>query len=260
MIINLEKIFSFILYFYNLDLSLYIYNRKNFFIGKLGFLNLFLKNFFKEKKKYFIFNIYKNVFLKIFYTKLKFNNIDNINLVFNDYNYIYNKKNIRFNKINYIVFKLKRILLNLGFIFVFSNEFDNNKNNFFNLNISNFHPSNSFNDTFYLNNYFFYKILLRTHTTNFQYKFKYKSIPLKVFTLGKVYRPDNDSLHLPIFTQLDVLFVNDFVNYFFLKKFFLKFISYFFYKKKFFYRFRSSYFPFTYLSNEVDLFLLIKNK
>ncbi|ASS47140.1 Phenylalanine--tRNA ligase [Candidatus Nasuia deltocephalinicola] len=255
MIVNLEKIFNFVLYFYNLDLFLHIYNRKNFFIGKLGFINFFMKKFIKNNNCFLIFNFYKKFFLKIFFIKSKFIINDIYYKFFNNYNYIYNKKNIKFNKINFIIIKLKNIFINLGFKFIYTNEIDFFENNFQKLNISKFHPSSSFIDSFYLNNYFYKKILLRTHTSNFQSRIKYYNIPLKIFTIGKVYRPDNDNLHLPIFTQLDILWIDKFVNFFFLKNFFLKFIIYFFLKKKFFYKFRSAYFPFTYLSKEVDLLL-----
>lgn len=261
MLLNFEKILNFILYLYSLNLNFYLYSRKNFFLGKLGILNLLIKNVIL-KKIFFIINFYKKKILKLFFTKFLLKNfVKNEDFkLFNNYNYNYYNNLLELNKLNFIIKKLLNIFVNLGFFFIKSCEIDNDCNNFYLLNISKNHPSLNFNDTFYLNCDFYNKILLRTHSSNFQSILKYKNKTLKFFTIGKVYRPDYGNLHLPIFNQLDLVWIDFYINFLFMKNFFLKFLNLFFLYKKFCYRLRSSYFPFTNISYEADLLINLKNK
>lgn len=259
MLINLEKILNFILYLYSLNLNFFLYSRKNFFLGKLGILNFFIKNVFL--KIFFIINFYKKKILKLFLIKIFNKNFsdDKELILFDNYNYNYYNNLLELNKLNFIIEKLLNIFINLGFFFIKSFEIDSDYNNFYLLNISKNHPSLKFNDTFYLNYDFYYKILLRTHSSNFQSILKYKK-ELKFFTIGKVYRPDFGNLHLPIFNQIDLIWVDLDINFLFMKKFFLKFLNLFFFNKKICYKLRPSYFPFTNISYEADLLINLKNK
>lgn len=259
MLINLEKILNFFLYLYSLNLNFYLYSRKNFFLGKLGILNFFIKNI--NLKLFFIVNFYKKKILKLFLIKcLLINFVYNEDLkIFDNYNYNYYNNLFEINKLNFVISRLLNIFINLNFIFIKSFEIDNDFNNFYLLNISKNHPSLKFNDTFYLNYDFYYKILLRTHSSNFQSILKHKK-EFKFFTIGKVYRPDSGNVHLPIFNQLDLIWIDFHINFLFMKSFFLRFLNLFFINKKICYRLRSSYFPFTNISYESDLLINLKNK
>ena len=138
------------------------------------------------------------------------------------------------------------ILERNGFEFFSAPEVDTEDYNFTMLNIPQYHPARSMHDTIYLEN----GKLLRTHTSNMYGRLK--DFPCRIFSIGKVYRSDNDSTHLPMFHQLEVLVVeNDLsienmywiietiINEFFLMKCQI--------------RLRSSYFPFTCPSFEVDI-------
>ncbi len=121
--------------------------------------------------------------------------------------------------------------------------------NFDALNIPKEHPARAMQDTFYLEN----GKLLRTHTSNTQiHVMRNYSPPIKIVAPGLCYRKDEiDATHFPMFHQLEILCVdkditfNDLVGT--LKMF----------TKKFFgtenIRLRSSYFPFTEPSLEVDV-------
>ena len=76
--------------------------------------------------------------------------------------------------------------------------------------------------------------------------------PLRIISPGKVFRRDNDATHAPMFHQLEMLIIDENVNFANLKWLINKFIEYFF-KEKVEYRFRPSYFPFTTPSAEVDI-------
>jgi phenylalanyl-tRNA synthetase alpha chain len=76
--------------------------------------------------------------------------------------------------------------------------------------------------------------------------------PLRVVCPGKTFRRDNDATHSPMFHQLEMLIVDERVNFANLKWIINKFVQYFF-GKNVEYRFRPSHFPFTEPSAEVDI-------
>ena len=96
-------------------------------------------------------------------------------------------------------------------------------------------------------------ILLRTQTSGIQARVMEKTLPpIKIICPGKVYRPDDDATHSPMFQQIEGLYVDKNVSLADLKSVLQLFA------KKFFsestkVRFRPSYFPFTEPSVEVDL-------
>ena len=53
------------------------------------------------------------------------------------------------------------------------------------------------------------KHLLRTHTSPMQIRYMLNNkTPIKVVSLGKVYRVDSDATHSPMFHQMEGLYVN----------------------------------------------------
>ena len=149
--------------------------------------------------------------------------------------------------------KVRRILedffVSRGFIVVEGPEIESEFYNFSALNVPIYHPARSPSDTFYFDN----NMLLRTQTSPVQIHAMQKmQPPLRIICPGKVFRRDSDATHSPMFHQLEMLIVNENVNFANLKWIISEFIKYFF-KEKVEYRFRPSYFPFTEPSAEVDI-------
>jgi phenylalanyl-tRNA synthetase alpha chain len=79
-----------------------------------------------------------------------------------------------------------------------------------------------------------------------------QSPPIKIVCPGKVYRPDADATHSPMFQQIEGLYVDKSVSLADLK-YTLELFAKEFFDKDTKVRFRPSYFPFTEPSVEVDL-------
>ena len=141
------------------------------------------------------------------------------------------------------------IFTGLGFSIEDGPEIELSKYNFELLNIPTDHPSRAFCDSFYISD----NILLRTQTSGIQARVMEKTVPpIKIICPGKVYRPDDDATHSPMFQQIEGLYVDKNISLADLKHILELFA------KKFFtestkVRFRPSYFPFTEPSVEVDL-------
>ena len=83
------------------------------------------------------------------------------------------------------------------------------------LNIKKTHPARQMHDTFYVNNK---EKVLRTHTSPVQIHAMLKNKPpLSFISSGKVYRKDDDSTHLPMFHQIEGIYVDIDVNFSMLK-------------------------------------------
>ena len=105
-------------------------------------------------------------------------------------------------------------------------------------------------DTFYVNNK---SQVLRTHTSPVQVRTMLESKPpIAVVSPGKVYRKDDDATHLPMFHQIEGLYVDEDVNFAHLKDLIYK-ICHSLFGEEAQLRFRPSYFPFTEPSAEVDV-------
>ena len=76
--------------------------------------------------------------------------------------------------------------------------------------------------------------------------------PLAFISGGKVYRKDDDSTHLPMFHQIEGIYVNEDVSFANLKYLIYKIVNNLF-GNEVDIRFRPSYFPFTEPSAEVDI-------
>jgi len=145
---------------------------------------------------------------------------------------------------------LMRLLSDLGFKEVQGPEIETEKFNFDMLNIKKSHPARQMHDTFYLDNK---KKVLRTHTSPVQIRSMLKSKPPFAFSSGgKVYRKDDDATHLPMFHQVEGIYVDEEVNFANLKDLIHKIIFNIF-SEDVEIRFRPSYFPFTEPSAEVDI-------
>ncbi len=141
-------------------------------------------------------------------------------------------------------------LLSLGFKILDGPEVETEKFNFDMLNIKETHPARQMHDTFYINNK---AHVLRTHTSPIQIRgMLANKPPLAFISAGKVYRKDDDSTHLPMFHQIEGIYIDSEVSFSNLKDLIYK-IVYFLFGKNIKIRFRPSYFPFTEPSAEVDI-------
>ena len=96
-------------------------------------------------------------------------------------------------------------------------------------------------------------MLLRTHTSPVQIRgMLQKTPPIAFASGGKVYRKDDDSTHLPMFHQVEGLYVDENINFPKLKDLIYK-IIFILFGPDVKIRFRQSYFPFTEPSAEVDI-------
>ncbi len=138
----------------------------------------------------------------------------------------------------------------MGFACVEGEEIEDDYHNFSALNISSHHPARAMHDTFYIDS----KHLLRTHTSPQQIRYmKAYSPPLRMIACGRVYRCDSDVTHTPMFHQVEGFLVDSKTSMAELKGILQSFIRYFFEMDDLAMRFRSSYFPFTEPSAEVDM-------
>lgn len=122
--------------------------------------------------------------------------------------------------------------------------------NFTALNMLEHHPARDMQDTFYFKD----SKLLRTHTSPVQVRTMLSQTPpIKMICPGPTFRRDYDLTHTPMFHQVEGLVVDEgdktsFAN---LKYTLEDFLQYLFGEVKV--RFRSSFFPFTEPSAEVDI-------
>lgn len=145
--------------------------------------------------------------------------------------------------------RLINIFFEMGYEILEGPDIDTDYYNFESLNIPKNHPAREAQDTFY----FDFNTLLRTHTTNMQaHVMKQKKPPVKYVVIGRVYRRDDDPTHSFMFHQIDGLVVDRNIKLSDLKGVLTLMI------KKLLgqevkIRLRSSYFPFTEPSLEVDI-------
>ena len=142
-----------------------------------------------------------------------------------------------------------KIFTGMGFTIVDGPEVEYTKYNFALLNIPEDHPARDPADSFYITP----DILLRSQTSCVQARtMETMAPPFRIVCPGKVYRPDEDATHSPMFQQIEGLVVDKHVTLSDLKAVLEEFA------RKFFssdtkVRFRPSFFPFTEPSVEVDL-------
>lgn len=150
--------------------------------------------------------------------------------------------------INMISKEIKDNFVKMGFSIVEGPEIETVFRNFDALNTPAHHPSRSNSDTFYFNN----GNLLRTHTTTVQVRcLEEYSLPIIAISNGKVYRPDYDATHTPMFHQVDGIFITKDATFANLKAILDELIINIFPGVKT--RFRPHFFPFTEPSAEMDM-------
>ncbi|HUT71804.1 MAG TPA: phenylalanine--tRNA ligase subunit alpha [Desulfatiglandales bacterium] len=142
-----------------------------------------------------------------------------------------------------------RIFVRLGFRVVEGPEVELDYYNFEALNMPKDHPSRDMQDTFYISN----NVVLRTHTSPMEIRvMEAQSPPVNIISPGKVYRPDSDISHTPMFHQVEGLLVDKGVTFGDLKGTLTAFVHQMFGRDTRL-RFRPSFFPFTEPSAEVDI-------
>ena len=152
--------------------------------------------------------------------------------------------------INQVKDFLLNMLADLGFQEVDGPEIESEEFNFDMLNIKKSHPARQMHDTFYVENK---SHVLRTHTSPVQIRSMLETKPPLAFSsAGKVYRKDDDATHLPMFHQVEGIYVDENVSFTQLKDLIYK-IIYSLFGEDIKLRFRPSYFPFTEPSAEVDI-------
>lgn len=145
--------------------------------------------------------------------------------------------------------KICEIFNSLGFATVEGPEIETDYYNFQLLNVPKDHPARDMQDTFYITDNF----VLRTHTSPMQARvMQSQKPPIRVIVPGKVYRSDDDATHSPIFHQIEGLAIDKNLSLSDLKGTLEAFASKLFNKDTKI-RLRSSYFPFTEPSVEVDV-------
>ena len=122
------------------------------------------------------------------------------------------------------------------------------KYNFDALNIPETHPSRDITDTFYIND----DVVLRTQTSPVQVRYMLENKPpFRMICPGKVYRPDYDISHTPMFHQMEGLMIGKDISFANFKAILTESLKKMFGDREV--RFRPHFFPFTEPSAEVDI-------
>ncbi|HCZ05999.1 MAG: phenylalanyl-tRNA synthetase alpha chain [Thermotogota bacterium] len=149
-----------------------------------------------------------------------------------------------------VIREILEALVSMGFEVVEGPEVETVYYNFEALNTPEWHPARDMQDTFYIHGE---DILLRSHTSPVQVRVMEKrKPPVMIVSPGRVYRRDYDATHLPMFHQIEGLYVDHHVSVAHLKWTLMELASRIFGEKKRI-RMRPSFFPFTEPSFEVDV-------
>jgi phenylalanyl-tRNA synthetase alpha chain len=159
--------------------------------------------------------------------------------------------------ISQVIEEITAIFANLGFEVADGPQIESDYYNFDALNIPPEHPARQEFDTFYvsdddenskpLN-------VLRTHTSPVQIRHMERvSGPCRIIAPGRVFRSDYDQTHTPMFHQIEGLAIDTDISMANLKWVLEEFCRTFFEVESVELRFRSSHFPFTEPSAEVDI-------
>ena len=148
--------------------------------------------------------------------------------------------------------EIEDLFISMGYDVVDGPEIDSDKNCFEMLNLPKNHPARDAQDSFYINE----EMLLRPHTSSMQVRSMLANAEKKPFKLicpGKTYRrDDDDATHSHQFSQIEGLVVGEDISLSDLKGT-LELLAKRMFGEKREIRFRSSYFPFTEPSYEVDV-------
>ncbi|RKX41661.1 MAG: phenylalanine--tRNA ligase subunit alpha, partial [Thermotogae bacterium] len=145
--------------------------------------------------------------------------------------------------------EVENTFVSMGFEVVEGPEIEDTWHNFDALNTPEWHPARDEHDSFYIDG----KALLRTHTSPVQIRTMLSNKPpIAIISPGRVYRKDYDATHLPMFIQVEGLYVDRNVTVAHLKYVLEQFVREIFdIDRKI--RLRPSFFPFTEPSFEVDV-------
>jgi len=147
------------------------------------------------------------------------------------------------------VSEIKEIVSDMGFDIVDGPEIEYVKYNFDALNIPKTHPSREVSDTFYIQD----DVVLRTQTSGMQIRYMLdRKPPFRMVSIGKVYRPDYDISHTPMFHQMEGLMIGEDVSFANFKAILENVVKKIFGKERNV-RFRPHFFPFTEPSAEMDV-------
>lgn len=143
---------------------------------------------------------------------------------------------------------MKDIFIEMGFDVADGPEIEKVEYNFDALNIPETHPSRDITDTFYISD----NVVLRTQTSPVQvrYMLEHKP-PFRMICPGKVYRPDYDVSHTPMFHQMEGLMIGENISFANLKGILTHFVKKVFGETEV--KFRPHFFPFTEPSAEMDV-------
>ena len=143
----------------------------------------------------------------------------------------------------------------MGFSVVEGPDIEGDWYNFAALNIPDHHPARQDQDTFYLPGMIEgRRTVLRTQTSPLQIRTMIgQAPPIRVIAPGRTYRADHDATHSPMFHQVEGLVIDRGITLGHLKGCLMDFLRSFFGNATLPVRFRSSYFPFTEPSMEVDI-------
>ena len=167
------------------------------------------------------------------------------------------RKNGSIHPVSQVTEEVIAIFSSLGFSVAEGPQIESDWYNFDALNIPREHPARQEFDTFYIdgnedNNEA--ENVLRTHTSPVQIRYmECNQMPCKIIAPGRVYRSDYDQTHTPMFHQVEGLAIDKDITMANLKWILEEFCKVFFELESVDLRFRSSHFPFTEPSAEVDI-------
>src|ERR687884_95758 len=145
--------------------------------------------------------------------------------------------------------EIEDVFVGLGFEVAEGPDVEFDYYNFTALNFPRDHPARAMQDTFYVTD----EAMLRTHTSPVQVRvMEQQPPPVYVIMPGRVYRRDSDATHTPMFHQVEGLAVDEDITLGDLQGVLLEFVRAIFGQEREI-RLRSSYFPFTEPSVEVDV-------
>lgn len=151
-------------------------------------------------------------------------------------------------KVNMLI---EEFFTKMGYTVAEGPEIESDYFNFECLNLPADHPARDMQDSFYLTP----KFLLRTHTSPVQARVMQANepnAPIRIIAPGKVYRWDYDATHSPVFHQVEGLLIDEHITFADLKGTLELFLRHIF-GDGIKVRFRTSFFPFTEPSAEVDI-------
>ncbi|MBP6217508.1 MAG: phenylalanine--tRNA ligase subunit alpha [Oligoflexales bacterium] len=152
--------------------------------------------------------------------------------------------------------KLRAVFKGMGFAMFDGPELELELYNFTLLNIPDDHPARDMQDSFFLKNGSAQNqipLLLRTHTSNSQiHAMLQNQPPLRVISMGRCYRVDNDATHSPMFHQIEGFVVDEGISMAHLKGTLDRFVKDLLGRDQKT-RFRPSYFPFVEPGAEMDV-------